>query len=293
MEGDIPKFKVNLFNVIGTHHYELPPPETIGAIVFGGTSVMETEFDLIIEVPSRLLQRTINDIVYPTNRAACETLGLIGDYQEWAGALEEAALHASSEELRNLESDVIIWDEAPMNDLRFFESLDRCLKDILDNPQTLFGGKSIIIGGDFRQTLPAKKNALKPEISDASITVSYIWVGFTLYTLHQNMRLSWTGIRELEKNVSKASHRGFYILATTFQKPSAKDLQKKVMVFPKNETTDTINTHVLSLLNHEWHVYLSSDEAIPHGNDGGETELLYLNEYLNTLKFAGLPPHRL
>ncbi|GJX72168.1 DNA helicase [Tanacetum coccineum] len=30
-----------------------------------------------------------------------------------------------------------------------------------------------------------------------------------------------------------------------------------------------------------------------HGNDGGETELLYPTEYLNTLKFAGLPPHSL
>nr|GEZ50214.1 ATP-dependent DNA helicase PIF1-like [Tanacetum cinerariifolium] len=35
------------------------------------------------------------------------------------------------------------------------------------------------------------------------------------------------------------------------------------------------------------------DEVIPHGNDGGETELLYPTEYLNSLKFAGLPPHRM
>ncbi|GJW31927.1 DNA helicase [Tanacetum coccineum] len=75
--------------------------------------------------------------------------------------------------------------------------------------------------------------------------------------------------------------------------PVAEDLQKKVIVCPKNETADTINSHVLSLLNHECRVYPSSDEATPHGNDGGETELLYPNEYLNTLKFAGLPPHAL
>ncbi|GJS98503.1 DNA helicase [Tanacetum coccineum] len=79
----------------------------------------------------------------------------------------------------------------------------------------------------------------------------------------------------------------------TFQTPVAEDLQKKVIVCPKNKTEDTINSHVLSLLNHECRVYPSSDEATPHGNDGGETELLYPNEYLNTLKFAGLPPHAL
>nr|GEU73401.1 hypothetical protein [Tanacetum cinerariifolium] len=38
---------------------------------------------------------------------------------------------------------------------------------------------------------------------------------------------------------------------------------------------------------------LPADEAIPHGNDGCETELLYPKEYLNSLKFTGLPPHRL
>nr|GEY26965.1 DNA helicase [Tanacetum cinerariifolium] len=79
----------------------------------------------------------------------------------------------------------------------------------------------------------------------------------------------------------------------TFKKHVAEDLQKKVIVCPKNKTADTINSHVLSLLNHDRRVYLSSDEATPHGNDGGETELLYPNEYLNTLKFAGLPPHAL
>ncbi|GJV14619.1 ribonuclease H-like domain-containing protein [Tanacetum coccineum] len=42
-----------------------------------------------------------------------------------------------------------------------------------------------------------------------------------------------------------------------------------------------------------WPYPPSSDEATPHGNNGGETELLYPNEYLNSLKFAGLPPHRL
>ena len=55
------------------------------------------------------------------------------------------------------ETDLIIWDEAPMNDRRFFEALDRTLRDILNNPEKPFGGKSIMLGGDFRQTLPVKK----------------------------------------------------------------------------------------------------------------------------------------
>ncbi|GJX10929.1 DNA helicase [Tanacetum coccineum] len=94
------------------------------------------------------------------------------------------------------QSDSIIWDEAPMSDRRCFEALDNCLKDILDNPNTLFGGKSIILGGE---TLPVKKKASKLEIVDASITSSYLWPSFKTYTLHQNMRLTQSQIREDEK----------------------------------------------------------------------------------------------
>ncbi|GKB68753.1 DNA helicase [Tanacetum coccineum] len=41
------------------------------------------------------------------------------------------------------------------------------------------------------------------------------------------------------------------------------------------------------------HMYISFDDAVPHDHDGGEVELLYSKEYLNSLSFAGLPPHRL
>ncbi|GKD17582.1 DNA helicase [Tanacetum coccineum] len=66
-------------------------------------------------------------------------------------------------------TDLIIWDEAPMNDRRCFEALDRSLRDILTEPHSLFGGKSVLLGGDFRQTLLVKKrgvkNRAKPNIS--------------------------------------------------------------------------------------------------------------------------------
>ena len=56
-----------------------------------------------------------------------------------------------------IQTDLIVWDEAPMNDRRCFETLDRTLRDILNNSEKPFGGKSIMLGGDFRQTLPVKK----------------------------------------------------------------------------------------------------------------------------------------
>nr|GEW42618.1 DNA helicase [Tanacetum cinerariifolium] len=72
----------------------------------------------------------------------------------------------------------------------------------------------------------------------------------------------------------------------TLQTPIVGDLQKKAIVSPTNESADMINTHVLSSVNHRQRIYLSSDEVIPHGNDGGETELLYPTEYLNSTFLA-------
>jgi len=51
--------------------------------------------------------------------------------------------------------DLIIWDEAPMMHRRAFEVIDRTLRDLmqLDDAQAtekIFGGKTVVLGGDFR-----------------------------------------------------------------------------------------------------------------------------------------------
>ncbi|GKB66773.1 ATP-dependent DNA helicase PIF1-like protein, partial [Tanacetum coccineum] len=55
--------------------------------------------------------------------------------------------------------ELIIWDEAPMTQKYAFEALDRTLRDILGykNPckrSVIFGGVTVLLGGDFRQILP-------------------------------------------------------------------------------------------------------------------------------------------
>ncbi|XP_076903521.1 uncharacterized protein LOC143558591 [Bidens hawaiensis] len=48
------------------------------------------------------------------------------------------------------QTSLIIWDEAPMIHKHAFEALDRTFKDILKS-DSLFGGKVVVFGGDFRQ----------------------------------------------------------------------------------------------------------------------------------------------
>ncbi|GJT43409.1 DNA helicase [Tanacetum coccineum] len=56
-------------------------------------------------------------------------------------------------------------------------------------PNLLFGGKTIVLGGDFCQTLPVKKGAAKEELIAASIAESHLWWHFKICTLKENMRL--------------------------------------------------------------------------------------------------------
>ncbi|XP_024009308.1 uncharacterized protein LOC112084412 [Eutrema salsugineum] len=91
-------------------------------------------------------------------------------------------------------TDLIIWDEAPMAHRHTFEALDRTLKDIMghDNPEAkeqTFGGKTVLLGGDFRQILPVIPQGTRADTVMASISESYLWESCQKYILKKNMRL--------------------------------------------------------------------------------------------------------
>ena len=50
--------------------------------------------------------------------------------------------------------DLFILDEASMISRPVLEAIDRCLRDITGLRNIPFGGKTFVLGGDFRQTLP-------------------------------------------------------------------------------------------------------------------------------------------
>jgi len=50
-----------------------------------------------------------------------------------------------------------------------------------------FGGKIVLLGGDFRQLLPVKEKATRYEIINLSIKFSIPWKKFKIFSLTQNM----------------------------------------------------------------------------------------------------------
>ncbi|XP_015965102.1 uncharacterized protein LOC107488837 [Arachis duranensis] len=99
---------------------------------------------------------------------------------------------------------LVIWDEAPMLNKLCYESLDKCLHDILRfesyyNADLPFAGKVVVLGGDFRQILHVIPIGPRQEIVHASINSSYLWRFCQVLTLTENMRLT------MGTNVSEVS----------------------------------------------------------------------------------------
>ena len=85
-----------------------------------------------------------------------------------------------------------------MNNQCSFEALDRWLRDVLAHNQP-FGGKIVLLGGDFRQILPVVTGGTREDIIHASLSSSPLWHEFKIFTLNENMRLSSNGLFDVEK----------------------------------------------------------------------------------------------
>ena len=105
---------------------------------------------------------------------------------------------------------LIIWDEAPMLSKYCYEALDRCLNDVLRfvpnyNGDLPFGGKVVVLGGDFRQILPMIPRETREDIVQASINLSYLRSFCKVIKLTKNMRLRISSTSEDNNELIKFS----------------------------------------------------------------------------------------
>nr|GEX67004.1 DNA helicase [Tanacetum cinerariifolium] len=267
----------------------------------------KTIYDLIInhltiigKIVLAVASSGIASLLLPSGRTTHSRIKLSLELTE-----ESLCKVTKNSQLGNLLADtnLIIKDEAPMNDRHYFEALDRTLRDIHGQPSSLFGGKSILLGGDFQQTLPVKKGASKMEIIASCISESHLWSSFKIFKLKENMRLARPGI-SLEERIMVNSFAS-WLLDIGDENVGQVDeddenthtvdsnTSTKGDCCPKNETADLINSKVIEMVTDESTSYISQDEAIPTKSNGVETKMLYPVEHLNTLKLPGFPPHHL
>ncbi|KAK9724002.1 hypothetical protein RND81_05G040500 [Saponaria officinalis] len=236
---------------------------------------------------------------------------------------------------------LIIWDEAPMVHRHAFEAVDRALRDIMhtDDPTAknkVFGGKTVVLGGDFRQILPVVPRKGRTDIVDASISKStQIWPHCKVLKLVKNMQLmhgkddrenadieefsrwvldigdgkvtataktgedekTWISIPEdmiIENtgdSVASIVEEVYPNLLENYTDTAY--LQGRAILTPKNDTADEVNNYMLTLIPGEQIVSKSVDRICQMTGNATDMENIYPTEFLNSLKFQGLPNHEM
>ena len=95
--------------------------------------------------------------------------------------------HNSNDGKKFKEVQSIIWDEISMTSKFSFKAVDRLPQDIC-NVKEIFGGKTVLVSGDFRQILPVFRHGSRIEVIENSVKSSYLWPNFIRMTLNENLR---------------------------------------------------------------------------------------------------------
>ena len=69
----------------------------------------------------------------------------------------------------------------------------------MTEPDQPFGGKVIVLAGDFRQCLPIVPGANRAQIVDICLPNSFLWQSFHVHSLTVNMRVRACGNASLHK----------------------------------------------------------------------------------------------
>ncbi|XP_024888397.1 uncharacterized protein LOC112465196 [Temnothorax curvispinosus] len=212
---------------------------------------------------------------------------------------------------------LIVWDESTMAHKGGFEALSTTLKDIRGNDGVM-GGVTVLLAGNFRQTLPVVQRGTRADEVKACIKASYLWSLICKLSLKKNMRVYLKGdvsagqfskilleigdgkYPESEGKVIIPEDLGLVVttLANLIDKiyPDIVDIKKKSMdwlceraiLTPKNDKAGVINDTLLKSLDEIEMEYRSVDSVVQT-----DDAVNYPVEFLNSLNPPGLPTHKL
>ncbi|XP_057450068.1 uncharacterized protein LOC130741240 [Lotus japonicus] len=231
---------------------------------------------------------------------------------------------------------LIIWDEAPMLSKLCFEALDRTLNDIMKTEATYgyekpFGGKVVVLGGDFRQILPVISKGSRFEIVSSAINSSYLWKFCKVFKLTTNMRLQnasssasaeeikefaeWIlqvgdgkaktiddeeSIIEIPQDLLIGQCADPLLSLVNFAYPNFvanlknySFFEERAILAPTLDSVEHINNYMMSMIPGEEREYLSYDTPCRSDEDSEIDAEWFTSEFLNDVKCSGIPNHRL
>ena len=69
---------------------------------------------------------------------------------------------------------IIIWDEATMSHKNIFLAIDNTLRDVRGK-DCIMGGVTVLLAGDFRQTLPVIARGTRADEINACLKSCFLW----------------------------------------------------------------------------------------------------------------------
>ncbi|XP_060190425.1 uncharacterized protein LOC132619585 [Lycium barbarum] len=192
-----------------------------------------------------------------------------------------------------------------------------------------FGGLTVVCGGDFRQILPVIPKGTRADIGDASINSSYLWPFFTIYELKKNMRLrsgkvspsEALKIADFDKWLLQVGDGSVYddskkelikipqdVRINTSNNPICSIIEavypsllqkyndlgyfkERAILTPKTEMVHELNETIMKMIPGEERTYFSADNVCKASVNTNDEEILYPTEFLNNLRFPGIPNH--
>ncbi|XP_057432625.1 uncharacterized protein LOC130725408 [Lotus japonicus] len=233
---------------------------------------------------------------------------------------------------------LIIWDEAPMLNRFCFEALDRTMTDLMksysavDNDKP-FGGKVVVLGGDFRQILPVIQKGSRCDIVNATINSSYLWKQCQVLRLTKNLRLmsskspdehvdiqtfaDWLlnigdgkvnttndGVSTIEipndllisscdNPLQSLIDFAYPYMLQSLEEKNYKFFEERAILAPTLESVEVVNNEMLSKIPGGIKEYFSCDSTCK-SDDNSEVEAeWFTSEFLNNIKCSGIPNHKL
>jgi hypothetical protein len=230
-----------------------------------------------------------------------------------------------------INASAIFWDEAPMLHKYAFEAVDRLFRHILDNDSEPFGGKAVVLGGDFRQTLPIVVHGSQSDIEGASLKQSSIlWKHITTLPLTKNLRIGNDTQHQpfidyllrigngTEDTYSDGINHDYVripdnVILTTTGENTDDNYEKQLIraTFPEIDTPNIspnmfgerailcpLNADVNKINELATNMFHSNETATYHGVDyiastNPNAATHFPTEFLNTLEISSLPLHTL
>lgn len=211
------------------------------------------------------------------------------------------------------DASLFIIDECTMASNHALNTIDKLLRELTGYTNVPFGGKTFLLGGDFRQCLNIIPHALRPAIVQGCLKFADGWKHFQAMKLVNNMRAiedqwysDWLlklgnglikndcGLEEDLIEIPPTMLCSDCIVKETFGDRITKDMinsiSKRAILCPKNDDVDRLNNQVIDLIDGEHHIYCSDDSVIT--DDENEKDNFPV-EFLNSVTPSGMPSHKL